>query len=172
MDEMTDVRHLRHAASWALAWGDPELALQAVERWEALAPQGGLRGIAPHEAGLFRARAYLALDRADAAYEVFRGTLNDVGPSTSSGVDLLCAMGEEYLRRGRLALAQSTFTEATGYAPTNVAAILGLARAYRMAGKMSEALEQYRRVLQVDPTNTVALRERDRLEGQLRSRSR
>lgn len=167
LKEITDVRYCRQAASWALAWGDPALALEAVERWKAIAvPQDRQRGIEPHVAGLLTARAYLALGETDAAYEVFRDTLNDVGPSTSSGVELLVAMGYEYLSLGRVALAQSVFTEATGYSPTNVRALLGLARAYRRAGKNREAVEEYRKVLRLDPTNKTALREMDRLIAQ------
>ena len=156
LPQISDVRYCRQAANWALAWGDPVLALEAVERWKELAKRGGQKGIEPHEAGLYMARAYLAQGEANEAYDVFRNTLNDVGPSSSSGLKLLCAMGNEYMRLRHPVLAESVFIEATSYSPTYVPALHGLARAYRQAGKQSEAIEQYHKLLVVDPDNERA----------------
>ena len=131
-------RRCRQVASWALAWGDPELALRAVAQWRELDARERSTGIEPHEAGLLMARAYLALGDTDSAYDVFRTTLQAVQPSSSSGLKLLCAMGNEFLRR-QIVLAESIFTEATSYSPTYVAALLGLARTYSYSGQDDKA---------------------------------
>jgi tetratricopeptide (TPR) repeat protein len=170
--QITDVRYCRQAANWALIWGDPALAIEAVVRWKELEKRGGQKGIEPHEAGLYLARAYLAQGEANEAYDVFRNTLKDVGPSSSAGLKLLCAMGNEYLRLRRPILAESTFIEATSYSPTYVPALHGLARAYQQAGKQRAAVEQYQRLLVVDPDNERAQMELARLAGRRTQRSR
>jgi tetratricopeptide (TPR) repeat protein len=49
--------------------------------------------------------------------------------------------------------AQSLFGEAATIAPRHVPALLGLARTYRWMGDEEEAIEQYKRVLRIDPKN-------------------
>lgn len=154
-----DARHFRQAAAWALSWGDPELALEAVERWQKLGPAARAFGIEPHEAGLLAARAYLATGDAEAGYETFRATLELVEPSSRWGLKLLCAMGEEYLRRQQVVLAESIFSEAATYAPAFPDAVLGLARTYDRTGRIDEAVERYDELLRIDPDHAVGWRE-------------
>ncbi len=170
LPSITDVRYCRQAAHWALAWGGPVLTIEAVERWKELDPRSGQPGIERHEAGLLMARAHLALGEMDEAYEVFRKTLKEVGPTSSSGLKLLCAMGNRVSRSRRNVLAKSIYSEATNYSPTYVPALLGLARAHRQAGEEREAIEQFRKVLVVDPDNELAQAELIRLTGRKRSR--
>lgn len=144
----------RQAAYWALSWGDPELALEAVHAWRANS-EGSAWRIEPHEAGLVEARARLRLGEMDAAFDVFRSTLNDVGPSSSAGLKLLCGMGEEYLRLGRIVLAESVFAEAAGYSPSYPPALLGLARVHRRQGDPMRAIAYYQKALQLDPENAA-----------------
>jgi Tfp pilus assembly protein PilF len=68
-------------------------------------------------------------------------------------------MGNEFLRRRRIVLAESIFTEATSYSPTYVAALLGLARTYSYSGQDEKAMEHYDKLLGVDPDNAAAQRE-------------
>jgi tetratricopeptide (TPR) repeat protein len=128
-----EVRHQRQAAYWALSWGDPELALEAVKLWQANRDRTGFE---PQEPGLLAARAHLRLGEMDAAYDVFRSTLNDVGPSSSAGLKLLCGMGEEYRRL-----------------------LLGLARLHRQQGNDRQAITYYRKILRVEPENAAATNE-------------
>ena len=145
-----DARDYRRAAEWALRWGDPALALTAVQH---------ATGLDPHETGLFEARAHLALGDAELAYEIFRDTLQKVGPSSRSGLKLLCGMGNVYLRLKRVILAESVFTEAVSYAPNYADALLGLARTHRSAGRRDKAIAHYDRLLRVEPEHEHAQRE-------------
>jgi len=163
-----DPRYLREAAYWALGWGDPALALEAVEKWKHAAKPSG----EAHEPGLVAARAHLALGEMDAAYDVFRSTLEAVGPSSSAGLKLLCGIAEEYYRLRRLVLAESIFTEATGYSPSYVRALLGLARVRLRLGDEVEAIEYYQKILQLDPDNAAATNELGNLIVQRRLRGR
>jgi tetratricopeptide (TPR) repeat protein len=159
LEEVTEPGFLRQASSWALRWGDPGLALDAARRWQEW--ERGQSGSVSreHEASLAMAKAYLELGETDTAYQTFRESLNGVGPSSRSGLELLCAMGWEYLNRRQVVSAQSLFGEAATIAPRHVPALLGLARTYRWMGDEEEAIEQYKRVLRIDPKNVEAERE-------------
>ena len=163
-----DSRYLREEAYWALSWGDLALALEAVEKWKQAAATSG----EPHEPGLLAARAHLALGEMDAAYDVFRSTLETVGPSSSAGLKLLCGMAEEYFRLQRLVLAESIFAEATSYSASYVRALLGLARIRLRHGDEVEAMEYYQKILQLDPENAPAKNELGNLVVQRRLRGR
>jgi Tfp pilus assembly protein PilF len=157
--EVTEPGILRQASNWALRWGEPGLALEAARRWREW-EQGQSASVSrEHEASLAMARAYLELGKTDTAYQTLRESLNEVGPSSRSGLELLCAMGSEYLRRRQVVSAQSLFGEAATLAPRHVPALLGLARTYRFMGDEEEAIEQYKRVLRIEPKNTEAERE-------------
>jgi tetratricopeptide (TPR) repeat protein len=171
LDQIDDALYCKQAASWALAWNDPEIALQAIMRWKEIDPKGQRRGIEPHQIGLLTARAYLMLDNTDAAYDAFRAALRNVGPRSNSGLKLLCGMGDEYLRRKQLALAESIYNEATNYSPSYVRALLGLARTHRLLGEPAKAAENYRKALLVDPGNTAAATELDRLTARYESKT-
>jgi Tfp pilus assembly protein PilF len=163
LTEATDPDILSQASNWALRWGEPSLALEAAERW--LEWEQSHRGVLSrvHEAGLALARAYLELGENDAAYEAFRDVLNEVGPSSRAGLELLCSMGTEYLNKRQVVSAQSLFAEAAALAPRYVPARLGLARTYRWMGEDEEAIEEYKRVLRIEPNNAEAERELARL---------
>lgn len=168
VERMTNPASLRQAAHWALSWGDPALALRVVEAWEKTSHPGA----DPHEPGLLAARAHLALGEMDAAYDVFRATLDDVGASSSSGLKLLCGMAEEYYRLGRYVLAESIFSEATSYSPSYVRALLGLARIHVRGGEDDEASAYYEKILRVDPDNARAQKELTDLMVRRRMRGR
>ena len=158
MPRYVSAEEYRRAALLALAWGDPALALGAIDAWGEVARTES-PSIEPHEHGLFLARAHLALGEMDEAYDAFRTTLQKVQPSSSAGLKLLCAMGNEYLQLRRVILAESIFREAATYAPTYPEALLGLARTYRYSGQRREAIEHYDALLRVDPDHAYAKRE-------------
>jgi tetratricopeptide (TPR) repeat protein len=161
--ETTDPDILSQASNWALRWGEPALALEAAGRWlERERSQSGILSKV-HEAGLALAKAHLELGETDAAYEAFRDALNEVGPSSRAGLELLCSMASEYLNKRQVVSAQSLFGEATTLAPRHVPARLGLARTYRWMGEDEEAIEEYKRVLRIEPNNAEAATELARL---------
>jgi tetratricopeptide (TPR) repeat protein len=158
LEEEVDPRYLRQAAKWALQWGDPNLLLEAAHRWQSAERSQGA-GSRYHEAAFYMAKAYLELGDADKAFQVFRQALNDVGPSSTAGVELLCSMGNEYLHRRQVVLAQSLFMEAVSLSPDCTPALLGLARTYRQTGNRGKAIDHYQKALQIDPEDTAAERE-------------
>ena len=69
-------------------------------------------------------------------------------------------------------MAQSIYTEAAGYSPTYVPALIGLARTYRRAGDLGNAIMEYQKVLRVDPNNANAERELGQLVVRQKPRGR
>ncbi len=69
------------------------------------------------------------------------------------------ALGQGYtqLSQGRVDAAIATFQRLVQQDPNNVEAQLGLAIAYRRAGRDADALSVYQRVLAIDPDNRLAL---------------
>jgi tetratricopeptide (TPR) repeat protein len=141
------------------------LALQAALEWQRVEeddPQPD-----SFEWALYVSRAHMALDDPDAAYQSFRETLKRIesssGTSSQIGLELLCAMAYEYLGHGEVFLAESLFTEATTLSPTYTPATLGLARIFSRAGDEAAAIEQYQRVLRVEPNHPEAERELQQL---------
>jgi tetratricopeptide (TPR) repeat protein len=159
LEDEPNPRFQAQAASWALQWGDPALALDAVQKWKA---HGG-EGPEPHLPALYETQARLRLGQSDAAYESFRQALEALGPRSSSGLKLLCGAGEEYVRHDRLVLAQSIFMEALSYSPSYVCALLGSARVHRRQGDRSSAADYYERVLELEPDHEAAQSELLRL---------
>jgi tetratricopeptide (TPR) repeat protein len=159
---------LRQVSSWALQWGEPELALEAAERWREEERANGTRGIQLARATLQVVRVHMALDAPDTAHQIYVEALDEMGePSRASRparLELMNGMGYEYLRQGQTVLARSTFLKARALAPFHVDSSLGLARAYSRAGDRKLAIEQYQRVLELDRHHEVARRE---LEGLL-----
>jgi Tfp pilus assembly protein PilF len=160
-----DESFLRQATGWALQRGEPELALQAALAWQRIEEEDPKPD--SYQWALYVARAHLALDDPDAAYQSFRDTLKRIesssGTSSQIGLELLCAMAYEYLSRGETFLAESLFTEATTLSPTYTPAILGLARILLRAGDEAAAIEQYQRVLREEPNHPEAERELQQL---------
>lgn len=163
LTEVTGPDILSQASSWALRWGEPSLALEAAQRWLEWERTEGATLSRIHEAGLAVARAHLELGETDAAYEAFRDALDEVGPSSRAGLELLCSMGSEYLNKRQVVSALSLFGEAATLAPRHVPSLLGLARTYRWMGDEEQAIEEYKRVLRIEPDNAEAERELARL---------
>ena len=117
--------------------------------------------------GPLRVTSPLGLDDLDTAYQSFRETLKRIesssGTSSKIGLELLCAMAYEYLGHGEAVLAESLFMEATTLAPNYAPASLGLARIFRRSGDEAAAIEQYQKVLRVDPSHPEAERELQQL---------
>jgi tetratricopeptide (TPR) repeat protein len=157
LDELEDRRLLRDAARWALGRDRPALALEIAARWQNVEKA---RDIVNYRPGLTQARAYLKLGDTREAYQVFRRTVSFVeagsGGTNKAVLELLCAMGHEYLRAKQLTLAQSLFGEASALSRRYVPAALGLARTYRRQGNPAAAVREYRRALQIEPGNHEA----------------
>jgi tetratricopeptide (TPR) repeat protein len=159
---LSDPSAFRDAASWALEWGQPDVALEVAQRWQQLEDERG-RGSHTIGPGLLTARIHLVRGDLEAADAVFRATRERAekiaGPSSLPVLELLCALGYEHLSRGRTALAESLFAEAAVLAPAHVPALLGLARTYSHGRQTASAIEQYERLLRLEPGNAEAERE-------------
>jgi Tfp pilus assembly protein PilF len=156
---LSDPSAFRDAASWALEWGQPDVALEVAQRWQQLEDERG-RGSDTIGPGLLTARIHLVRGDLQAADAVFRATRERaetiLGPSSLPVLELLCALGYEHLSRGRTALAESLFAEAAVLAPAHAPALLGLARTYSQRRQTASAIEQYERLLRLEPGNAEA----------------
>ena len=152
----------RQAATWALTWGDPALAIVSARHWqEGARTTDSLSDLG--ESTLLLAKAHLALGEKEAAYKVFREELKEIesrsAASAPAALELLCEMAYEYLRRNQWVMAESLFTEASTLAPYHAEALLGLARTYRRMGDRTAGIEHYQKYLQLEPTNSQAEKE-------------
>ena len=73
-----------------------------------------------------------------------------------ANAELLVGVGDLYLARGQIAMAQSLFTEAATLFPYHANAYLGLAHTYQRAGDPDNAIVELRRVLELEPGNNQA----------------
>ena len=160
-----DPSFFRQATHWALQRGDARLGLEAALKWQDAEAKSTASN--SFEWAIFVSRAHLLLGDTDAAYQVFRSALQQIeessGVSSRASLELLCSMGNEYLNRGDIVLAESLFAEASTLSPSYTPATLGLARISRRSGSNERAIAQYQKVLRLDPNNTEAERELARL---------
>ncbi len=148
---------LRTVAFFGRKWDEPQIALDASERWHQLALESGV-GPELTRATLSLARECLTNAQPDRAYRVVRTTLTAMEERglAQDSVELLVGMGDIYLARGRVAMAQSLFTEAATLFPFHAPAYLGLARTHQRAGDRDNAIRELRRVLELEPENSQA----------------
>jgi hypothetical protein len=127
-----DPNVLRRIVRWGLEGKRPEVALRAAESWKKLVEESRGEGPDLLEPVLWVSRAHLALGQEEAAYETLSATLERVeaklGATSRTSLDLLCAMGEEYLKRDQVVTAEALFQQAVSRRSTYVPALLGLAR--------------------------------------------
>ena len=148
---------LRTLTHFGRKWDEPQIALAASERWHQLALESGV-GLKLTRATLSLAWECLDNAQPDRAYRVVRSTLaamEERGLGEDSA-ELLVRMGDMYLTRGQVAMAQSLFTEAAALFPFHAPAYLGLAHAHQRAGERDDAIRELRRVLELDPENNQA----------------
>ena len=158
LSEASDVAALRSIESYADAWGEPEIALEAARRWHALAlERGPTRDVT--FATLRLATHYLERGESDRTYELVRTTLMLLERQELSEprADLLTEVAGLYSRHQRFAMAESLFMEAATLTPYRTSVYLGLARNYRAAGELHAARRELDRVLELDPSNESAL---------------
>jgi tetratricopeptide (TPR) repeat protein len=157
-----DPHVLRRIVRWGLEGDKPEHALRAAERWKSLVEDSS-EGSSLIEPVLWISRAHLALGREEEAYDALASALQEVesrfGETSRASLELLCAMGDEYSKRGRVAVAESLFQQAVSRRSSYVPALLGLARTLRRAGDDLEAVKQYEEVLRLEPDNGFARNE-------------
>jgi Tfp pilus assembly protein PilF len=158
-----DPNVLRRIVRWGLEGKRPEAALRAAESWKKLVEESRGEGPDLLEPVLWVSRAHLALGQEEAAYEALSATLERVeaklGATSRTSLDLLCAMGEEYLKRDQVVTAEALFQQAVSRRSTYVPALLGLARSLRRSGDDLEAVKRYEEVLRLEPDNASARQE-------------
>jgi len=157
-----DPNVLRRIVYWGLEGERPEIALRAASSWKSLVEESG-EGPNLLEPVLWVSRAHLALGQEEEAYDALAATLETVearfGATSRSSLELLCAMGEEYLRRGHVVTAEALFQQAVSRRSSYVPALLGLARSLRQTGDDLEAVKRYEEVLRLEPDNASARQE-------------
>jgi tetratricopeptide (TPR) repeat protein len=157
-----DPNVLRRIVHWGLEGERPEIALRAATSWKSLVEESGEESNLL-EPVLWVSRAHLALGQEEEAYDALAATLERVeaefGATSRTSLELLCAMGEEYLRRGHVITAEALFQQAVSRRPSYVPALLGLARSLRQTGDDLEAEKRYEEVLRLEPENASARRE-------------
>lgn len=157
-----DPNVLRRIVYWGLEGERPEIALRAASSWKSLVEESG-EGPNLLEPVLWVSRAHLALGHEEEAYDALAATLERVeakfGATSRSSLELLCAMGEEYLRRGHVVTAEALFQQAVSRRSSYVPALLGLARSLRQTGDDLEAVKRYEEVLRLEPDNASARQE-------------
>jgi tetratricopeptide (TPR) repeat protein len=157
-----DPNVLRRIVHWGLQGKRPEYALRAAESWKGLVEESG-DGTNLVEAALWVSRAQLALGREEEAYDAMATTLEKVevrfGAASRTSLELLCAMGEEYQRRGHLVVAETLFRQAVSRRSSFVPALLGLGRTLRQTGDDLEAVKAYEEALRLEPGNDSARKE-------------
>jgi tetratricopeptide (TPR) repeat protein len=149
-----------------LRWEDPALALEIVEIWKASGDGSSDELI--HRTNI-AVRALLDHGAPDAAFEAFReslGRLEAASASKGAQAELVAQTANQFMNRGQSVMAQSLFVRALALAPRDPNANLGLARAYRAIGDLRAAEDQYRKLLQIEPTNEAASRELERILAQ------
>lgn len=158
-----DPNILRRVVQWGLKGERPEIALRAAKSWKSLVEESDADGANLLEPVLWVSRAHLALGQEETAYDALSRTLEELevrfGRTSRTSLELLCAMGEEYLRRGHLVTAEALFQQAVSRRSSYVPALLGLARTLRQAGFDADAVKQYEEVLRFEPENASAQRE-------------
>jgi len=152
---------LRRIVYWGLEGDRPEIALRAASSWKSLVEESGEGTLL--EPVLWVFRAHLALGQEEEAYDALATTLERVeakfGATSRASLELLCAMGEEYLKRGHVVTAEALFQQAVSRRSSHVPALLGLARTLRQAGDDREAVKRYEEVLGLEPENASARQE-------------
>ena len=157
LSEAKDVVALRSIESYADAWGEPEIALEAARQWHALAlEQSPSRDVT--RATLRLATHYFERGESDRAYELLRTTLMlfEKQELSEPSADLLMEVARLYSRHRRFAMAESLFMEAATLAPYRTSVYLGLARIYRATGELDAARRELDHVLELDPSHEAA----------------
>jgi predicted Zn finger-like uncharacterized protein len=108
------------------------------------------------------ARADKAVERSDipTARALYERAL-DKNPA---GVDALAGLGYCHVNARQFASAQAKFRAALGIAPRHGAALIGIADAYRAQGLTRQAVQAYRRYLEVHPSGPRAAMARHYIE--------
>lgn len=172
--DLLDPSLLRRVAQRTLERGELEIGLAAAERWLDLVESRHGAGPELVDPALWIARARFQMDEPELASEVFTSVLDridaELGPTSRASLELLCAAGEELLRRQQAVSAEAWFGEAAARSSSYVPALYGLARSLRASRDLSAALDYYEQVLRLDPAHGPARREREALLVELARR--
>jgi tetratricopeptide (TPR) repeat protein len=157
LSQAREVATLELVSYFGRNWNEPEIALDASETWYQKTLADGT-GSDITKSALSLARDCLDNAQPDRAYDVVRNTVSTLAERElgETNAELLVGAGDLYLARGRIAMAQSLFTEAATSFPYHAKAYLGLALTYQRAGDPESAIVELERVLELDPENNQA----------------
>lgn len=122
--------------------GDVRAALEAFQRIVAVSP-------GDHDARVWVARLHGFLGDADQAESVYRGVLGE----NPSHVDAMVGLGGVLVNRGRRAEALEVLAAAERLAPASPDVLAALARAHRLAGRSSLAVQYIERATAIAPSD-------------------
>jgi tetratricopeptide (TPR) repeat protein len=140
--------------------------LGIAEVWTAQKKEGDALRMLQAEAGKYPARpelhfgiGNLAMRTAqyDLAIAEFLLVLDRVDRNSKGAADLYLRMGEAYRRKGDLDFAIAVLGHAQTLQPANPAILTALAFTLESAGQRQAAGDQYRKILELDPKNALAL---------------
>ena len=140
--------------------------LGIAEVWTAQKKEGDALRMLQAEAGKYPARpelhfgiGNLAMRSAqyDLAIAEFLLVLDRVDRNSKGAADLYLRMGEAYRRKGDLDFAIAALGHAQTLQPANPAILTTLAFTLESAGQRQAAGDQYRKILELDPKNALAL---------------
>lgn len=109
------------------------------------------------ELGVSLGNAAAAAGKLDLALASYGKVLAKLDPDSEGAADLYLRIGEVQRRKGDLTAAAQSLTRASVMQPDNPAALGTLAMVLEATGRVSEAVKAYRKVIQLDAENSVAL---------------
>ena len=93
----------------------------------------------------------------DLAISEFQLVLERVDRNAKEASEVYLRMGEAYRLKGDVEFAINVFQKAQALQPSNLVIVNALAATLEMSGQRKSAAEQYRKMLELDPKNGVAL---------------
>ncbi|MEO8596750.1 MAG: tetratricopeptide repeat protein [Candidatus Solibacter sp.] len=101
--------------------------------------------------------AAVAAGKLDLALSSFEKVLGQVDPASEGAADLLLRIGEVQRRTGDLPGAVESLSRASGIQPDSPVVTSTLAMVLEASGRTEEAIRAYRKGIQLDPENAIAM---------------
>jgi tetratricopeptide (TPR) repeat protein len=145
-----DVREGQRLAEIVTTEGDAEAA---IELWQRVAHQARDNPVARTTAEIEIAQLYADQGNQDEAVERFARVLHDVKPEGWLARDICRRIARTYLSEHDRSGLVEFWRAQRAERPRDLQALLNLARALQLAGKLDEALDFYRQTIELAPTH-------------------
>lgn len=141
-----DIRALEGLVTVLMARSQPDQAMQLLNADLKKSPR-------PSAVRILLARVAVSTGKFDEAIAHMQEVLKE----RPDAPDALRMLGEIYIRKGDLAQAVPTLEKTHQLAPKDAAALLMLGNAQEQAGRKQDAMDSYRRLLELQADNPVAM---------------